>query len=246
LKCHFWDERKPFSRGLSFDFNYTLSHSIDNGGGPEAGGGSAGGIMLNPYDYRAFRGSSDFDIRHNLNSNLLYELPIGQGKPLLSNAPGWLDQIAGGWQISGIMRYRSGLPTAVAYSGIWPTNFSFTTLAYAVAPYTDKVGFNEFGNPSIFSTVKEAANWKPMLPGEVGTRAAVRLDGFVNTDIAVSKIFRMPIEGHRLQFRAEAFNAFNNVNFTNLTLDANSPSNFGQFTAATPARVMQFALRYEF
>ncbi|HYR89837.1 MAG TPA: carboxypeptidase-like regulatory domain-containing protein [Terriglobia bacterium] len=238
--------RKPFSRGLSFDFNYTLSHSIDNGGGPEAGGGSAGGIMLNPFDYRAFRGSSDFDIRHNLNSNVLYELPFGQGKPLLSNATGWLDQIAGGWQVSGIMRYRSGLPTAVAYSGLWPTNFSYTTLAYAVAPYDAKVGFNEFGNPSIFSTVKEAANWKPMLPGEVGTRAAVRLDGFVNTDIAVSKIFRMPVEGHRLQFRAEAFNAFNNVNFTNLTLDANSPSNFGQFTAATPARVMQFALRYEF
>ena len=85
-----------------------------------------------------------------------------------------------------------------------------------------------------------------MLPGEVGTRAAVRLDNFVNTDLAVTKVFRMPIEGHRLQFRAEAFNAFNNVNFTNLTLDANSPSSFGQFTQAAPARVMQFALRYEF
>ncbi len=238
--------RKPFSRGFSFDFNYTLSHSIDNGGGPEAGGGSAGGIMLNPYDYRAFRGSSDFDIRHNLNANALYELPVGQGKRFLSNAPGWLDQIAGGWQVSTIVRYRSGLPTAVAYTGLWPTNFSFNTIAYAAGPYDAKVGFNEFGNPSIFSTVKEAANWKPMLPGEVGTRAAVRLDDFINTDLAISKVFRLPHEGHRLQFRAEAFNALNNVNFINITLDANSPSNFGQFTAAAPARVMQFALRYEF
>jgi hypothetical protein len=51
---------------------------------------------------------------------------------------------------------------------------------------------------------------------------------------------------HRIQFRAEAFNAFNNVNFTNVSLDASSPNSFGQFTAAAPARVMQFALRYEF
>ena len=202
--------------------------------------------MLNPYNYRAFRGSSDFDIRHNLNANALYELPVGQGKRLLSNAPGWLDQIAGGWQVSTIVRYRSGLPTAVAYTGLWPTNFSFNTIAYATQPYDAKVGLNEFGNPSIFSTVKEAANWKPMLPGEVGTRGAVRLDDFINTDFAISKVFRLPHEGHRLQFRAEAFNALNNVNFINITLDANSPSNFGQFTAAAPARVMQFALRYEF
>ncbi len=238
--------RKPYSKGFSFDFNYTLSHSIDNGGAPESGGGSAGGIMLNPYNYRAFRGSSDFDIRHNINGNVLYDLPFGKGKPFMSDAPGWLDQLAGGWQLSAITRYRSGLPTAVAYTGLWPTNFSFNTIAYAVGPYKSEVGFNQFGNPSIFASTTEAANWRPMLPGEVGTRAAVRLDDFVNADLAVTKVFRMPIEGHRLQFRAEAFNAFNNVNFTNLTLDANSPSSFGQFTQAAPARVMQFALRYEF
>jgi hypothetical protein len=98
----------------------------------------------------------------------------------------------------------------------------------------------------VFPSVTEAANWKPMYPGEVGTRAAIRLDDLLNFDIAVSKAFRMPGEGHRLQFRAEAFNAFNNVYFFNPNLDANSPSNFGQFTRAGAPRVMQFALRYEF
>ena len=49
----------------------------------------------------------------------------------------------------------------------------------------------------------------------------------------------------RLQFRAEAFNAFNNVNYTKVSLDAASPNSFGVFTDAAPARVMQFALRYE-
>src|SRR5262249_13178756 len=66
--------RRALKQGIAFDFNYTLSHSIDNGGGAEAGRGAYGGLMLNPYDYRAFRGSSDFDARHNINANLLVEL----------------------------------------------------------------------------------------------------------------------------------------------------------------------------
>jgi hypothetical protein len=239
--------RRPFSRGFSFDFNYTLSHAIDNGGGPEAGGGTHAGIMLNPFDYRAFRGSSDFDIRHNVNANALYELPFGKGKALFSNAPGWANQFVGGWQLSTIMRYRSGLPTAIAYTGLWPTNFSFNTIAYPVDPnYNSAIGFNEFGNPSVFSSVREAGNWRPMYPGEVGARAPIRLDDLINFDMAVAKAFVMPWEGHRIQFRAEAFNAFNNVTFLNANLDANSPSNFGQFNTAGPPRVMQFALRYEF
>ena len=68
----------------------------------------------------------------------------------------------------------------------------------------------------------------------------------MNFDIAVAKAFYLPWEGHRLQFRAEAFNAFNQVSFVNPSLDANTPSNFGQFTSAMAPRVMQFALRYEF
>jgi hypothetical protein len=238
--------RKSLSKGFSFDFNYTLSHSKDNGGAPESGGGNAGGIMLNPYDTDAFYGDSDFDVRHNINSNLLFELPFGRGKAFLGNANGVVDTLVGGWQLATIFRYRSGLPTAVAYSGLWPTNFSFTTIAYAVGPYDDGVTTNQNGNPSIFSNTTEAAkNWKPMLPGEVGTRGAVRLDDFYNTDLSLTKYFTLP-NHHRVQFRAEAFNAFNNVNFTKISLDAASPNSFGQFTESAPARVMQFALRYEF
>lgn len=238
--------RKSFSAGVSFDFNYTLAHAMDNGGAPESGGGNAGGLMLNPYDLDSFYGDSDFDVRHNINSNILFELPFGRGKPFLGNANALVDGLVGGWQLSTIFRYRSGLPSAVAYSGLWPTNFSFTTLAYATGDYEAKVQTNENGQPAIFADPQEAAaNWLPMLPGEVGTRAAVRLDDYVNADISLTKSVTLP-NRHRIQFRAEAFNAFNNVNFTRISLDANSPATFGQFTAAAPARVMQFALRYEF
>jgi hypothetical protein len=238
--------RRALAKGFAYDFNYTLSHSIDNGGAPESGGGTHAGIMLNPFDYGAFRGSSDFDMRHNLNANSLVELPFGKGRKFLTNATPLVNQLVGGWQVSGIFRYNSGLPSSVAYTGLWPTNFSFSTVAYPVGPYEAKVQINDIGNPSIFGNVREASNWKPMYPGEVGKRAAVRLDNLVNTDISIAKAIFLPWEGHRLQFRAEAFNAFNNVNFLNLSLDANSPSNFGQFTSAGAPRVMQFALRYEF
>ncbi len=239
--------RRGFSKGISYDFNYTLGHAIDNGGAPEAGGGSAGGIMLNPYNYAAFRGSSDFDIRHNINANVLYELPFGKGKTFLTNAHGALEHIVGGWQLSSIMRYRSGLPTAIAYTGLWPTNFSFNTVAYAAAPFQSSVQYNNLGNPSVFaSTSASAANWKPMYPGEVGTRAAIRLDDLMNFDISASKRFKLPWEGHSMQFRGEAFNAFNQHSFGTPNLDANSPTNFGQFTTSSSPRVFQFALRYEF
>jgi len=238
--------RKVFGKGYSFDVNYTLAHSQDNGGAAEAGAGNAGAIMLNPYDYDAFYGDSDFDIRHNLNANILVDLPFGKGKAFFGSAGNVLDTIVGGWQASGIFRYSSGLPTAVAYGGIWPTHFSVSAVAYPVADYTDEVTINQNGVPSIFASTTESRNWRPMLPGEVGTRGAVRLDDFYNTDIAITKTVRLPWAGQRLQFRAEAFNAFNNVNFTNVALDASAPGTFGQFTATAPPRVMQFALRYEF
>ena len=76
-----------------------------------------------------------------------------------------------------------------------------------------------------------------MYAGSVGTRAAVRLAGFLNFDIAVAKSFQLPWESQRLQLRGEAFNAFNNANFYDPLLDAPRPSTFGeyQFAAATAA-----------
>lgn len=66
------------------------------------------------------------------------------------------------------------------------------------------------------------------------------------TDLTLAKTFKLPKEGQRVQFRAEAFNAFNNVNFINPSLTLTSPLTFGEFQGATAPRTMQFALRYEF
>ena len=84
--------------------------------------------------------------------------------------------------------------------------------------------------------------------GLIGPRNIFRSDDLFNSDLALSKRFRMPLEGDSLQFRWEVFNAFNNVNFTqrNLQRRYDRPAVLGQYRFTDSPRIMQFALRYEF
>jgi hypothetical protein len=241
--------RRTFTSGLSFDFNYTLSHSIDNASAAEGGSGQDGAVIQNIYAIGQFRGSSDFDIRHNINSNVVYELPFGRGKSFLKSVPGWLDAVVGGWQASSIIRYTSGLPTIVQGDSVWNTNYWQNSLAIVTGPLKAGNTIDENGVPSLFGTTNQINSFADAGPGASGQRAALRLPGIKNVDLALAKSFRLPLkqlETHRLQFRAEAFNAFNFVNFISPSLQLSSPATFGEFTAATPGRVMQMALRYEF
>jgi hypothetical protein len=240
--------RRRFADGFQFDFNYTWSHSIDNGSAPESGAGSQGASIQDVYNPGAFRGSSDFDIRHNFNANFMFELPVGKGKPLLHNAPAWLDQIVGGWRISNIWRYSTPLPSAVAGGLAYNTNYWLSSLAVMTSPVqSGNVHIDENGNPSIFpNTLDGAGNFVDQPPEGTGTRASVRLAPIFNVDMAVAKSFKMPWEGQRLQFRGEAFNVFNHANFTNPSLNLQAPLTFGEFQGTLPPRSMQFALRYEF
>lgn len=239
--------RHRFSSGFQFDFNYTYSHSIDNGSAAESGAGEQGASIQDIYNLSAFRGSSDFDIRHNFNANFMYELPFGRGRTLLRKAPGWLNQIAGGWQLSGILRYSTPLASAVEGDLAYNTNYWLSSLAVVNTPTSSgSVHIDGNGIPSIFPTTSVSSNFQDQPPEGAGTRAAVRLAPIFNVDMALTKAFRLPWEGQRLQFRAEAFNAFNHPNFTNPSLSLQSPQTFGEFQGTMDPRSMQFALRYEF
>ena len=239
--------RRRFSNGLQFDFNYTLSHSIDNGSAAESGAGEQGASIQNVFDPGAFRGSSDFDIRHNFNANFMYELPFGTGKPFFKSVPGWANQIIGGWQVSSIWRYSTALPSAVQGDLAYNTNYWLSSLAVMNTPTSSGgVHIDDNGSPSIFRSTSVSANFQDQPPEGAGTRAAVRLAPIFNVDISLSKAFHMPWEGQRIMFRAEAFNAFNHPNFTNPSLSLQSPLTFGEFQGTMPPRSMQFALRYEF
>ena len=101
---------KNASNGVRFEFNYTWSHSIDNSS--ESANQNAlfsnSGMICDILRPRACRGDSDFDVRQEFNSNFVVDLPFGRGRMLAANAPRALDEIIGGWNISGLPSYRTG------------------------------------------------------------------------------------------------------------------------------------------
>ena len=190
--------RRRFSNGLQFDFNYTLAHSIDNGSAAESGAGEQGAAIQDIYNLSAFRGSSDFDIRNNFNANFMYALPVGKGKSLLKTAPGWLDQIVGGWQISSIWRYSTPLPSAVEGDLAYNTNYWLSSLAVVNTPTSSGASTSiRMACPSIFTNTSMSNNFQDQPPEGAGTRAAVRLAPIFNVDMSVSKSFKLPKEGQR-------------------------------------------------
>ena len=202
------------------------AHSQDNGGAPESGGGIGGGIMLNPYDLDAFYGDSDFDIRHNLNSNVLVELPFGRGKKFLGNAGALTDALVGGWQVTGIFRYRSGLPTSVALRRPVADQLlvQHRSPIRSANTTTPEVLINDNGNPA---TLRGPASGGRELAADAAgrdrhARRACVCRRLLQHRPRADEELPPAGRGTALQFRAEAFNAFNNVNCTNVTLDANT------------------------
>jgi hypothetical protein len=241
--------RKNLSHGLQFDFNYTLSHSIDNVS--SVANTVVGGLVCDATNLRVCRGNSDFDATHLFSANGVYDLPFGRGQSLGGKAPGWANQIIGGWQLGAIFTAHSGFAFSTN-TGAFPIGFIFdspgvlTGNASALASHihTDSSGAIQFFADQ---NAANAALSNP-LPGQIGNRNNLRGPGFINFDMSLGKRFHMPwSEKHTLQFRAEAYNTFNHTNFSDPTANINSGSPFGQISAQANAnRVMQFALRYDF
>ncbi len=236
--------RRALAKGWGFDMNYTWSHSLDNSSFTE----SVIGSIQDSFNPNSFRGPSDFDIRHNLTANFVVELPFGAGKKFLNRAPKVVDAVLGGWQISSLETMRSGTPYNVSNGGIYSTNYLTSSIGILKpgASLPASARFDQNGIPSVFANTNAVNSFIGQYPGTTGSRGILRGPSFFNTDIAISKSFSMPFEGHRLSVRGEAFNSFNNVNFLGATPSLASPSTFGQLGSAADARVMQFALRYEF
>jgi hypothetical protein len=145
-----------------------------------------------------------------------------------------------------LVRYHSGVPTTVGGELAYNANYWLSSLAIATGPVSSGIHTDENGYPSMFGSTSASSSFADELPGHTGQRAVLRLPGMFLTDMAVAKVFPLPWEGQIIQFRAEAFNAFNNVNYSNPSLSLQAPGTFGEFQAVGDPRVMQFALRYEF
>ncbi len=107
------------SYGLEFQLNYTFSHSLGDTSGPIGinDNNISGGNPQNNFCLKCEYGPTGSDSRHMLSSSWVYHMPFGRGQKLSSSAPAWLDEVIGGWTVSGSAVLFSGQPNTVTANG---------------------------------------------------------------------------------------------------------------------------------
>ena len=207
------------SHGLWIQANYTWSKVISNtqGGNPGLGGfiGNGDSGTQDEYDRRADKAVSPGDIPHRLVITYVYNLPVGRGRHFLGNTNAVADAVLGGWRVSGVQQYQSGVPewiTSNQTTGLlnhqeeranvnWGTplkNPAWNGDPNAGIPYLNPAAFSRpaeftFGNsPEVFTNLRNPA--------------------YLNEDLSAAKDFRIK-ESVKLTIQANFFNAFNRVIF---------------------------------
>ncbi|MDQ3181622.1 MAG: hypothetical protein M3Q33_14015, partial [Acidobacteriota bacterium] len=209
----------------------------------------------NPYNIRGDYGRAQFDRRHILTVNYVYELPFYRAQN------GFVGKVLGGWQASGIFVYNTGLPFTVTTAGFDPAGLGFLGPSVSGprpniicnpnegAPRTQQ----QFFNTSCFQLTPASqafttpADMVIRFANEAGTsgRGVIVGPRTARVDFSLVKNIRFG-ESLRLQLRGEAFNVFNTTNFRTLSLNVTA-ADFGAVTAPTrDARQLQFAAKFYF
>jgi hypothetical protein len=234
--------KRRLMKGFLFGAAYTWSKSLDYGS-------SNGTNITNAYDNSIMYGPSDFDTRHVMVVNYVWNIPYGthSSNSLVRGA-------FGDWQFSGTVQAQSGRPPSGAVSrnldqaGVGPGSGN-QYYVHTRAPFL----------PHKFGTANGAAWFDPTVfqPAAVGTfaprgsRNIVKGPGFQSYNAAMQKAFHVipGHENHQLIFRAEAFNFANHPNWDNPDVNPTS-STFGKVTSKgttyASERQFQFSLRYAF
>jgi len=191
------------------------------------------------------RGPSALGRSYAYNLSVLYELPAGPGRGHFESGPAsW---VLGGWQLGTILSLQSGP---------WATTASNPNLARAGGAYRG----NLVGNPNLPESERDSKAWYNLAAFEQGPdgqhgnvgRGILELAGFKNVDLLLSKYFAMPWEGHRLQFRFEAFNLTNTPHLGKpglnglSVINTNGTAQQNWINLADQPRIIQFALKYNF
>jgi hypothetical protein len=253
--------RHPSSHGFQMDFSYTLSKSIDMGSDAErsteegsysANSGSASEI-LNTWKPYLNRAPSDFDTRHLITVDAVYQLPFGRGKLVGGGINGFGDALIGGWQLSGINRWSSGLPFSLTEPG-WSTDWQIESFGVTTQPIKMHRHLDQNGNPQFFDDPDAINNGlatggpvRLPYPGEAGERNNFRGDGYFDIDSGLAKSWKIREFGS-LKFAWEAYNVTNSVRFDPYWIGSGlTGGNLGvASTLLTQPRRMQFSLRLDF
>jgi len=248
--------KKRFSHGLSALISYTYSKTLDDAstfnitGSASQSVAGENDLAQNPFDLRGEYGRSMFDARHRFVASYQWNLPWFQ------HPQNWYGYVLGNWQVNGITTLMSNTPFTVYDSNNPSAQGSAPEISGFYSSRPDQVGDPNAGSCSFgggtTAAVHTANCWfntgafQPAAQGTFGQLGRNTLEGpaFQQWDFSALKM--IPIhESLNLQFRAEFFNIFNNVNFRLPNNDISS-SNFGQIQAAQPGRVVQLALKLMF
>ena len=233
-----------------FQINYTYSHAFDdvsNGGllpfTDNATGGSATSVLnpQNPYNTHQNYGPADYDVRNYVNANYVYELPIrrmfgGHGSTYLVD----------GWQVSGALFARGGLPYSVIDTGLTGVNnYEASIFPAPVTSITNRgcnsevyAGSIAAGNGCLTTAQFTPSGTETGFSG--GLRNLFRGPSYFDTDFTVMKNTKIPKWEHaNLGIGFQFFNLFNHPNF-NLPVNAINNPLFGtlQSTVSTPTSIL--------
>lgn len=224
---------RRFSNGFQMEGSYTWAKAIQEALS-----------HANSYDLRSSRSLADYDISHRFVVSYIYELPFGKGRRFGSSWNGVTDAFLGGWQLNGFTTYQMGTPLSISANNVAGL-FNSRGLANNNGTSGKKTGdihdrLLSYFDTSVFSQPREFTfgNTQPSSPD-------LRSPGIRNWDLSVFKDFLLT-ERFRLQFRTEAFNAFNTVRFSapNTSVTSNQ---FGQISSqANSSRQIQFGLKLLF
>lgn len=226
---------KRYSRGVYLLNSFTWSKSIDFASGHlETGNGDTS--RLNIRDVRNERGLSGYDRPFNNTTTVTWQAPKGHGPAAF---------VWGRWRASVINTLHSGQPVNLTY-GPAANNQVSTVLNYRP---------NVIGDPMTPAGQRGPNNYlnraTVLVPTDVthpygnAGRNTARSSPYYQADVRLQKTFPLHWEKSRLEFQAECFNLLNKTNFA-APASSRSAATFGTITAAYPARIIQFALRFAF
>jgi hypothetical protein len=242
---------KKFTHGLMIAGNYTWEKTTDDAS--TSGGNTTwlGGTAPTPQDPNNLASEyaiSEYNVPQVLTFGYVYHLPIGRGEHFGSNMNRVEDAILGGWQTQGFMRIDSGQPLEITSA----SNTPLPTYGPQRPNLLGPLGVNNCNETcklnQYFANPGNAQEPAPYTFGTAPRVVPVYAPGTKNFDLSVFK--QVPIhelgEGGKLEFRVEAFNAFNHVQFGSPNTTVGNGS-FGQTTyQANSPRILQLGLKLYF
>lgn len=260
--------------GLTLLNSFTWEHALDNASA------SLEGNTPSPQDgnnLNADYGQSDYNLPLANVTSFVYDVPVGHGRQVLASGNPFVDAVLGGWQVSAVNTAQGGTPFNLTYapnSGnavspqisatyrganeYRPNRISGQPITLCNSGHSclnqrnAANGTINYVNLAAFTLPATGASGSYLSPFGNGPRNPGRTTKFFETDFDLNKRFSTPVDGLKIEFRAELYNIFNHTNLylpsglsgtVSTAAPLNSPTGGGAISGAFEPRIVQFGLK---